>query len=263
MSQYILENDKEALRLEKMSKISAYQPSKEVVKLSLKPGQKILDAGCGSGLVARYIANAYRGVKVEACDLSAVRIEQARKIRQHEGHEDIRFFVTPLESIAADDKTYDCITCRYVFEFLPDPMKVLSEFRRVLKPDGQLLIIQFDGFLYNYFQGNSELSEMLELLQKKGPFDMFLGRKIPNMLMNAGFTDIDWDVEVYGFKGKELLLEKEQMWERIDFSIPALAPVLGSHEKAVLFRDLYAREMTAPGSVLFYNKFLIKGVKPR
>lgn len=262
MSNYVLENDRESARLEKMSRISAYQPSEEVTKITFKQGQKVLDAGCGSGLVARYIADHYPGVSVEACDLSPVRIEQAKEIRGKEGKQDIRFFVSRLESIDAPDCTYDRVTCRYVFEFLSDPMKVLSEFQRVLKPGGQLLVIQFDGFIFNYFHRNSELDGMLGIIRKELQMDMFLGRRIPSLMMDAGFIGVDWDVKAYGFKGEELEGEREQMWERLDFAMPALENVLGSREKAEKFRDIYCREMVKPGSVIFYNKFLVSGAKP-
>lgn len=259
MSQYVLEHDKEAARLEKMSRISAYQPSEEVSHLPFAPGKKVLDAGCGSGLVARYIANTYPGVIVEGCDQSAVRMEQAQQIRKGEGKQDIRFFVSHLEAIEAPDATYDLITCRYVFEFLQNPIQVLREFRRVLKPGGKALVIQFDGFLFNYHHRNKELAGMLSELQSKLGMDMFMGRKIPALMRDAGFSSVDWDVKVYGFKGKEVAAEQEQNWERLDFALSALTQIFGSSEKAAYFRDLYCREMAGPESVLFYNKFLVTG----
>ena len=80
-SQYIMENEREVARLEAMLKQRAYQPSTEVVKLSFKAGQRVLDAGCGSAMLARYIADTYPGTRVDACDLSDVRIAQARELR--------------------------------------------------------------------------------------------------------------------------------------------------------------------------------------
>ncbi len=258
---YVMENAEETARLEKMSLISAYQPSTEVVKVSFEPGHRVLDAGCGSGLVAKYIADTFPGVKVEGCDQSAVRMEQAARLRKAQGKEDIRFFCSPLEKIAAPDNTYDRLTCRHVFEFLKDPMQVLKEFQRVLKPGGKVILIQFDGFLYNYFHRNAELAELMRLLEKGNPTDSYRGRKLPAMLMDAGFGDVDWDVNVYGFKGEDLKREQEQMRERLTFAIPALAPVFGGEQKATRFRDLYCEEMLKPGNVIFYNKFLARGTK--
>jgi SAM-dependent methyltransferase len=200
-------------------------------------------------------------VKVEACDLSPVRVAQAREIRKMQGKDDIRFFQTPLESIAAPDASYDRITCRHVFEFLPDPMKVVREFLRVLKPGGQALIVQFDGFLFNYFHKNAELSEMLEAIRAHGHPDLFRGRKIPSLFLDAGFTGVDWDVQAFPFKGRQLEMEREQMRQRLEFSAPGLAPILGSLERSLRFRDLYCAELDKPGSVLFYNKFFIWGTK--
>lgn len=261
MANYIMEDKEEAGRLERMSKFAAYQPSTEVAALSFQSGHRVLDAGCGSGLVAKHIADHYPGVIVEGCDQSAVRIDQARQLRKDQGREDIRFFVSDLEAIQAEQASYDRLTCRYVFEFLPDPEGVLKEFLRVLKPGGQALVIQFDGFMHNYSHRNAELKEMLKKVEQKGP-DMFLGRKLPAMFLDAGFKHVDWDVQVYGFKGEELLGEQTQMWERLGFALPGLALILGGHEAALRFQKIFCDEMTQPGNVLFYNKFLVRGIKP-
>jgi ubiquinone/menaquinone biosynthesis C-methylase UbiE len=258
---YVMECADEAQRLEKMAEIFAYQPAAELVKVSFAPGMRVLDAGCGSGLVAKYIADTYPGVVVEGCDQSDIRMEQARRIRKASGRSDIRFFQSPLERIAAEDNTYDRITCRHVFEFLPDPQKVLSEFRRVLKPGGQLALIQFDGFIFNYHQDNPELRDLLDQLERGCPTDSYVGRKLPSFLLKAGFRDVDWDIGVYDFKGEDLQREREQMRERLTFALPALVPVFGTEERAARFRDLYYQEMAKPGVVLFYNKFLVRGTK--
>lgn len=264
MSQYLMESDREANRLERMSKLAAYQPSTEVAGLDFQPGQKVLDAGCGSGLVAKYIADHYPGVIVEGCDQSAVRIDQAKELRRSQkSQEDIRFFVSDLENIEAKDNTYDWITCRFVFEFLRDPLVVLKEFRRILKPGGTALVIQFDGFIFNYYHRNPDLKRMLDQLFASGAIDPYLGRKLSHMFYDADYTDIDWDVSVHGFKGNELLGEQQQMWERFGFSLPTLAKVFGSELEANRFRELYCSQMTQTGSVLFYNKFLVRGRKTR
>ena len=261
MANYVLENDKEAARLEKMASLHAYQTGEEVAKITFPRGCRVLDAGCGSGRVARHIADHNPGIRVEGCDQSEVRIEQARELRKAEGREDIRYFVSPIEKIDVADNTYDRITCRYVFEFLADPMRALAEFKRVLKPGGQLLVIQFDGFLHNFHHKNSELMAMLKTLEQRPPVDNFRGRKIPSMMMDAGFNNVDWDVKVYGWKGKDLEGEREQMYERLDFAAPMVGKLLEIPEGGARFRDLYVEEMMKPGSVLFYNKFLVSGTK--
>lgn len=257
-----MEHDKEAARLEKMGSLQFYNPAVEIKPLSFEPGQKMLDVGCGSGHVAKYVADTFPGVQVEGCDVSPVRVEQAREIRKKQGREDIRYFVSPVEMIDAPDNTYDRITCRYLFEFLADPMVAMRELRRVLKPGGQLLIIQVDGFLHNYHHGNAELDEMLARLIAVPPVDNFRGRKVPKMMLDTGLKNLHWEVSVYGWHGDQLAGERENMYERLEFAAPTIGKCLGgSTETGLRFRDLYCSQMTQPGSVLFYNKFLVRGTK--
>jgi SAM-dependent methyltransferase len=262
LSKYAMEHDREAARLEKMGALEFYDPATELKPLSFAAGQKALDVGCGSGNIAKYVADHFPGVRVEGCDLSSVRIEQARELRKKQGKDDIRFFVSPIEKIDAPDNTYDRVTCRYLFEFLTDPMAAMRELRRVLKPGGQLLVVQLDGFLHNYHHGNPELDAMLARLIEVPPVDNFRGRKIPKMMLDNGFKDVDWQVSAYGWQGKQLAGEKDNMYERLEFAAPLVGKCLGGGvEDGLRFRDLYCSEMSQPGSVLFYNKFLVRGTK--
>jgi hypothetical protein len=82
------------------------------------------------------------------------------------------------------------------------------------------------------------------------------------MMLETGLKDVQWDVSVYGWHGKQLEGERENMYERLEFAAPLIGKCLGgSMEDGLRFRDLYCSEMTKPGSVLFYNKFLVRGAK--
>ncbi len=48
--------------------------------------------------------------------------------------------VSDITTIPLADATYDAILCTEVFEHIPDPLKALSEFSRILKPGGKLIL---------------------------------------------------------------------------------------------------------------------------
>ena len=58
-SAYVLENPHEFQRLEEQSAQPEYDFRSDLPALALPPGARILDAGCGSGIVARYLAERY------------------------------------------------------------------------------------------------------------------------------------------------------------------------------------------------------------
>ena len=100
-----------------------------------KPGQHVLDVGCGTGLLTRQVADAVgkNGIVV-GIDISEGMLAQARKERRPN---------TTLVSMAAErlvfrDESFDLVTLGEVLTYLLDPFTALSEALRVLKPHGRL-----------------------------------------------------------------------------------------------------------------------------
>lgn len=255
---YALEHLGEAQRLEDQAKQVTYDIKKEFRYLNVKTNELILDAGCGTGLVSRFLYSL--GAKMEACDQSEIRLQQAKQLAdQHQTQ--INFFQSNLESkIAAEGGKYDKVASRFVIEHLINPQNAINEMYRVLKPQGEIYIIDLDGILFNFHTLNTELNSYLEKLKPALPVDLFIGRKLPTLLASAGFKKIKWDIDIMNFYGDELKLEKENYRERFEFSFPALAGVLGN-QAAQRFVGMYLDELDNPTNTLFYNKFMVRGIK--
>jgi 2-polyprenyl-3-methyl-5-hydroxy-6-metoxy-1,4-benzoquinol methylase len=103
-------------------------------------GQDWLDAGCGSGILARWLADA--GARVLAVDAAEEMIAQARELaRQHEHTGQLRFDrITTIAHLPLTDQALDGILCSSVLEYVPDPAACLEEFARVLRPGGLLVV---------------------------------------------------------------------------------------------------------------------------
>jgi SAM-dependent methyltransferase len=105
--------------------------------LNLKPGDRLLDAGCGTGQFAT--AYALAGLAVTGIDLSP---EMIRRATEH-GRElgvDVTWHVGSVDAIPAADGAFDAVHARVVLHFTPSPADALREFRRVLKPGGRLFV---------------------------------------------------------------------------------------------------------------------------
>jgi ubiquinone/menaquinone biosynthesis C-methylase UbiE len=227
--------------------------------LALPPRAKALDAGCGTGTIARELASAFPEATVEACDVSELQLKQAEKLGK--GARSVRFFKSPLTGIDRPDENYDLVFCRDVFSLVEEPARVSSELFRVLRPGGKARIIEFDGLLLNLFPATPSLRRMLDELEKHGPADLRIGRKLPQLLSASGFRRITWEVAAVRFEGDALASECREMEQRLAFAMPLLEKALGSHQRAESFRRLYLDEMTRPDAVLFYNKFVVHGSK--
>ena len=113
--------------------------------LQCKRGSKILDAGCGVGHVALYVAR-MGGLLVEGIDLTPHHIVKARKNIQATG---MSTFVSvrhgdyhKLENF--DDADFDGIYTMETLVHSTEPRKVLCEFLRLLKPGGCLVMHEYD-----------------------------------------------------------------------------------------------------------------------
>lgn len=103
-------------------------------------GAQVLDVGCGTGLFAGRIAVQHPTVQVTGLDISEGMLTNARRNCESFGDR-VELVQGDAESLPFADNTFDVLTCVHSFHHYPRQGKVLSEMYRVLKPDGQLLIV--------------------------------------------------------------------------------------------------------------------------
>ncbi|WP_284749032.1 class I SAM-dependent methyltransferase [Amycolatopsis sp. RTGN1] len=114
---------------------------RELVRLAgVRPGERVLDVGCGSGYLAALAAEA--GGSVLGVDASEPMIEFAGRTR---GSATCRFEVGTAQALPADDGEFDVVLTSLVLHHLPDADQpaALTEMHRVLRPAGRLLLADF------------------------------------------------------------------------------------------------------------------------
>lgn len=107
-------------------------------------GRRALDMGTGNGQLAMYLARA--GFDVTGVDISEEMVSQATK-NAAICNLKIDFKTGDAEHLDFEDNSFDVITARNLLWTLPDPDTALSEWRRVLKPKGKLIVS--DGLWMN------------------------------------------------------------------------------------------------------------------
>lgn len=101
--------------------------------------KKWLDAGCGSGLLARWLAG--RGADVDGIDGAPEMIRIARSAAEGQEYEGrLRFQVADVGALPFPDSSFDGVLCSSVLEYSDTPESCLAEIARVTKPGGRLLI---------------------------------------------------------------------------------------------------------------------------
>ena len=101
-------------------------------------GARVLDVGCGAGLLSEAMAG--EGARVTALDLSPELVEVA-KLHLLESGRQVDYRLQSVEALAAEmPGAFDAITCMEMLEHVPDPASVLQACATLLKPGGRLLL---------------------------------------------------------------------------------------------------------------------------
>ena len=108
-------------------------------KFDLRGARSILDVGSGAGQIAKHLVK-YSDPEAEiTCfDLSH---EMLRRARHRLKSDRPRFVVADLTRLPFADASFDCVTCGYVLEHLPDARVGLSELSRVMVHGGRMLLL--------------------------------------------------------------------------------------------------------------------------
>lgn len=160
-----------------------------------KPGEKVIDIGCGTGTTSLQIADLVgEGGQVLGVDVSAALVEAAR--RNAAGRPNMRF----LLGDAAQQKLeggFDLLFSRFGVMFFADPAAAFRHLRAALKPGGRLAFVCWRPFKENAwaFQPFMAAVPHLPPIERPapnapGPFAFGDERHTRSVLEAAGFADI-------------------------------------------------------------------------
>jgi len=166
----------------------------------LPVGAKILDLGCGNGILSRELAN--RGYDVYGVDCSEDGIRAAE-----EADANSKYFIMDAAKLAFESSFFDFVIIKAVFTVIPKALnrkRIMSEVNRVLKNDGYVYIADFaqtwhNPIYYERYNSNSEMGELglFKVYDEKGcelyTAKHFSQKEIVDLYLNAGFSSIQFD----------------------------------------------------------------------
>jgi ubiquinone/menaquinone biosynthesis C-methylase UbiE len=107
--------------------------------MELRPGERVLDLGCGSGWATRLLAQFAGDGRVVGIDISDEMVRQART--ESAQFPSIEFRVGSATQIPADDNFFDKVLSVESFYYYPGQDRALEELSRVMAPNGRLFIL--------------------------------------------------------------------------------------------------------------------------
>jgi 2-polyprenyl-6-hydroxyphenyl methylase/3-demethylubiquinone-9 3-methyltransferase len=145
-------------------------------------GKKILDVGCGGGILAESLSKA-SGI-VTGIDLSVKALKVA-ELHQLESNTSVKYRSISAEDLAKEEpKQYDVVTCMEMLEHVPDPSSVVQACATLCKPGGSIFFSTLNRNPKSYLFAIIGAEYVLRLLPKgTHEYDKFIK---PSEL--AGFT---------------------------------------------------------------------------
>jgi len=109
-----------------------------VAAAALRPGERVLDVGCGTGVVARLAADRVGPTgSIAGADVNAGMLGVARTVAASSGRTSIQWYETAAEAMPLPDAAFDVVFCQLALQFFADQAAALREMRRVLAPGGR------------------------------------------------------------------------------------------------------------------------------
>ncbi len=179
----------------------------------LQPARSVLDLGCGTGALLEELADGGRrlvtGIDIDFASLAFARQGSHSRLACADGH-----------SLPFRRSSFDLAVCHFVLLWVDDPLLVLKEMRRVIRPGGAVLALAEPdyGGRVDYPQASQELGRIqAEALERQGA-DIFIGRKLRSLFRRAGFESVqvgvlggEWgqDFQVEEIEGEQAVLRAD------------------------------------------------------
>ena len=165
-----------------------------ISSLNLHTGSRVLDYGCGPGFVSLGIANIVSPTgRVYGVDLNKQFVraasERAETIAQ------ASFHLLKNGRIPLADNSVDRVLCKNVLEYVPSVTSTLNEFRRVLEPNGRLLVIDSDWRFVVVEPWGAERTAQFFNAASVAFKTVEIGRILRSELMKVGFQDVEVQIQ--------------------------------------------------------------------
>ncbi|MEU8706416.1 methyltransferase domain-containing protein [Streptomyces sp. NPDC048565] len=202
----------------------------------LRPGQAVLDVGCGPGTITADLAALVAPGRVTAVDSSGGILERAARNAAERGVDNVEFATADVHSLDFPDDSFDVVHAHQVLQHVSDPVQALREMRRVCRPGGIVAARDSDYGAMAWYPEVPGLPEWLELyhrVARANGGEPDAGRRLLSWARQAGFTDINPTAAAWCFATPENRAWWSGLWaERTTASVYAELAVDGGHASA-------------------------------
>lgn len=186
---------RELERLERQALVAWAEEQRLLTRLGLADGMRVLDVGCGAGFVTAQIAELNPNGETIGLepDLTLAKLASDR----FNGRAGLSLHVGSIDDNHLAEGSFDFAYARFVFQHVLTPIDDLRALRHLLRSGGKLVLTDADDALTVLYPEPPELDQIMQLLaacQARRGGDRHVGRKLPDLLRAAGFSDVAFHV---------------------------------------------------------------------
>jgi len=181
---------------------------------------KILDVGCGPGLLSKELSIRFPKAKITGIDISRYSIKLAKK--NCKVIKNINFIIADVHKLPFPDEYFDLVVCKDSFHQFSNPIKATKEMYRVLKPGGIIYIqdLRRDVPLY-LIKMVLPLNTLAKKLIYYSARSSYLPNEIKKILNKAG-------IKRFILKGRKLTNKLKNKYRKIGIDINSLKDTFNS-----------------------------------
>jgi ubiquinone/menaquinone biosynthesis C-methylase UbiE len=179
--------------LERADRLPGFRAIRRALRdaLDLRPGMRVLDAGCGIGLETARLAAAHPDTLVTGLDRNGELLEIARRRAEPPN---LRWVEADLAALELPAGSFDAIRSERVLMYLAgdDLSRTLGDLAKLLRPGGRLALFELDYGATMLAPGSAD-AELLDTVEDALYASLpqpLAGRRIPGMLAGHGLEDV-------------------------------------------------------------------------
>ena len=153
-----------------------------LARLRPRPGERVLDVGCGTGVLLQALLEAQPAVEATGVDPVPAMLVQAGKRLQ----DSVVLVRAWADDLPFPDGAFHAVVCNSAFHYFPHPAAALAELHRVLAPGGRLVLVDWcaDSPATRLMEG------ALRLLRAAHYQKVYRSDDLRRLLEAAGFRDL-------------------------------------------------------------------------
>lgn len=246
-------------RLQRQAEQLTHEASWLLDQIGLPPGARALEIGCGPrgclDLLAVRVGPAGSVVGIERSEES---VALARELVAERGLLNVEVLQGDARSAGLAKASFDLVTARLVLVNVPGPEQIVSEAVALARPGGAVAFHEIDWAGVVCDPPNDAWTALVELFvgyTSRNGIDLFIGRRLPRLLRDAGLTDVRVNPIVHvhppGDARRSLLLDfAESLQERI------LAENLIGEEVYEDLKQGLRRHIENPGTLVMIGPYV-------